>query len=194
MTTTDWEWQYGVQPAEGVQFQDRLDDWSALAAVVIVEPDWNTWLWGDICATIAGQLDQQLSEQLEETMNMIYVMSAARVGALRPLFPEMWDIALAHARGWGQPDEEALRQLRRWLGGLSTERGGDQTAPVAIIGAVLEDDVLRAANAVVQAGWPAVVVEGACLTESCFCNLDRALAPLRRQVKRLMKRAESKTC
>lgn len=190
MQTKDTPWRYGVEPAEGVRFETALDNGDDLAAVVVVEPNWDTWLWDWFRPELSAKLDTELMAVFQENVNVVYVMTAEIAGWSEPLFPEMWSMAQTHVRGWEPPGRWALRQLRRWLDGLSAEIGGGRPAPVAVVGAVLEAEVLWAANAVTAAGWPAVVLRDACLSANRLDKRGSRPEDLRREVERLMNQAK----
>ena len=161
----------GVAPAESAPLERAVIDWGRYAAVIIVEPNRRVWQQARSGAEAVAKLDERLSAALNSTMNLIYVQGAVAADS-EPLFFELWNLAGAHARGWELPEPEALLNLRRWLDGLSVEKAQDRTRPIALVGAVREDEVVQAAEAVVRAGWPAVIVETACLSARHFRNLE----------------------
>lgn len=171
MNTPKTDLIFRVEPAPGVQFEPWVTNWARLAGVVIVEPDRSAWVWGQPTVNAALKLDDRLVEWLSSDMNLIYVMSAQEPGGA-PLFYELCHMARVHTRGWHAPGAGALSNLRRWLQGLKADTGHDPALPVAVVGAVLEDDVMRAANAVAAAGWPVVVVTSACLPAPYFRHPD----------------------
>ena len=168
----------GALPAEGAPVERAVIDWGRYAAVIIVEPDRRAWLQARSGSEAVAKLDERLSAALNNAMNLIYVQGAVEADS-EPLFFELWNLARSHARGWELPEPGALLNLRRWLDGLCVEKAQDRTRPIAVVGAVREDEVQQAAEVVVRAGWPAVIVETACLSARHFRKPERGRQPRR---------------
>ena len=90
------------------------------------------------------------------------------------------DIADVHAKVAFTFDFEENEDLRFYIKGVAQEYPDWR---VAVLGAIFEDDVIRAANVIQEAGLDTTVIARYCLSSKAFVNLDDLFA-LRDELRR----------
>ena len=90
------------------------------------------------------------------------------------------DIADLHAKVAFTFDFEEYEDLRYYIQGVAQEYPNWR---VAILGAMFEDDVIRVANVIQEAGLDTTVIARYCLSSKAFVNLDDLFA-LRDELRR----------
>ena len=161
--------------------------------VAVVEPDPESWMPNlgddDNLGAILEVYSQMVSDELypDFDLSSLVVEVATDVA-----FPRVvWvgggaisfyyeDIANVHAKVAFTFDFEEYEDLRFYIRGVAQERPNWR---VAVLGAMFEDDVIRVANVIQEAGLDTTVIARYCLSSKAFVNLDDLFA-LRDELRR----------
>ena len=161
--------------------------------IVIVEPDPETWMPGlgddGKLDTILDVYTDMISDELYPDFNFAAftnIKIATDVEYPRMIWAGGSD-ASAYFGGIEGPfaatfpfDFEKYANLRFYIQGVAQNH---PTWRVAVLGAMFEDDVIRVANVIQEAGLDTTVVARYCLSSNAFINLDELFA-LRNELRR----------
>ena len=161
--------------------------------VTVVEPDPESWMpyLGD-----GDKLDAALEVYIEMVSDELYpdfdLSSLAVEVAPDVAYPRViWvgggtisfyyeEIANVHAQVAFTFDFEEYEDLRFYIKGVAQQHPDWR---VAVLGATFEDDVIRVANVIQEAGLDTTVIARYCLSSKAFVNLDDLFA-LRDELRR----------
>lgn len=144
-------------------------DWRDITALLIVEPDIESWM---PTAQALGQAKLILEKlDADESDNSLALHPRIWIGAVDDddgLFAPEGRYANLHLHGV-LADDEIWVFLRDILIGIARR---EPHAVVGLIGATREDEVQRVAEVVAGCGLRAVIVEPMCLSSALFFDLD----------------------
>jgi len=144
-------------------------DWRDITALLIVEPDVESWM---PTAQALGQANLILEElDIDESDNYLALHPRLWIGAVDDedgLFAPEGRYANLHLHGVLAADEIWVF-LRDILIGIAHR---EPHAVVGLIGATREDEVQRVAEVVAECGLRAAILEPMCLSSALFFDLD----------------------
>jgi hypothetical protein len=161
--------------------------------IAVVEPDPETWMAGlgddEKLDAVLDAYTNMISDELYPDFNFSAfknIKVASDVKYPRMIWAGGGD-ASAYFGGIEGPfaatfpsDFEEYDDLRFYIQGVAQNH---PTWRVAVLGAMFEDDVIRVANVIQEAGLDTTVVARYCLSSNAFINLDELFA-LRNELRR----------
>ena len=176
---------YIIQPSSKVTISDAPKTELPLPSfdlLILVEPDPETWMaqpgtsevWGEIIANHNDAIEDEILDDgpVPNPPPVVPIALTTDLALLRyndaytfydPLL-EFWIHAV-----FLLTDYSDLEYFKLFLKGIASEHPDFR---VAVIGAMLEEDVIRIANLVSETGLATTVITRYCLTRESFVNLD----------------------
>ena len=154
--------------------------------IAVVEPDPESWMPHIGDANKLSSILQVYSEMISDELYPDFNLSALAVEAASDVeYPRtIWvgggsvsfyfeGIADVNAAVVFPFDFEEYEDLRYYIQGIAQSH---PTWRVAVLGAMFEDDVIRVANVIREAGLDTTVIARYCLSSEAFINLDDLFA------------------
>ncbi|MBC8506945.1 MAG: hypothetical protein ISR58_20750 [Anaerolineales bacterium] len=162
-----------IQPSPKVIISDASNSELPLHTfelLILVEPDPETWMvrpggsdnWSEIVNSYNEAIADEFPDYAIPFMALLHYQDAYNI------FDYLVDIGFVNVI-FHLFDYNDLSSFEYYLRGIIAEH---PTWKVGVIGAMLEEDVIRIANFVSETGLPTTVLNRYCLTRESFINLD----------------------
>jgi len=153
-------------------------DWHGLTALLIVEPDPESWMPTAQAIDQAGPILDELDKVFESQVDLHPRFWLGAANDDEGLFGAEGHFALVHLHGSMTDDSDLWVFLRDLLTGIAHRQ---PWTVFGLLGATREDEIQRVAEVVAECGLRAVVLEPLCLSAALFIDLDAVATEAARQ-------------